>query len=208
MDIELLTALVVAITAFMSSITSLVFQIVKAKKELKKSIPEQIKNQVNYDIDIVNIMDEIKEYLNADRVQIFDFHNGGHYANLRDALKTSCTFETTRFGCCSSSPLVQNLPLSCIPNFISALIKNGEIEAKKIADIKDSMPSVYNLKKTLKINGFYDILLTNKNSEPIGFLAIQYLKNDYSINLEEDKKFIIKKKIEIELKLDMIPKHK
>ena len=45
------------------------------KKDAKGAIPKKIKGQVTVDSSVTNKMENLKEYLNADRVQVYDFHN-------------------------------------------------------------------------------------------------------------------------------------
>lgn len=146
-------------------------------------------------------MDSLKELLNADRVQVYDFHNGGHYANGRSALKTSCTYEVTRTGINAVQGQLQSIPLPCIAKFISSLLNDENMEIKHIDDIKETMPSTYQLKKSQGITSFYDIILVNKENEPIGFLAVQFVKNKYSID-EYGKQEILRLKFFIEEQLE------
>ena len=152
-------------------------------------------------------MESLKEYLNADRVQIYDFHNGGHYANGRSALKTSCTYEVVRTGISPKQNLLQSIPLSFLQKFISQLLNDDSMEIKQLDQIKEIMPSTYQLKKSQNINSFYDIVLNNKAGEPIGFLAVQFVKNGYSIN-EKGKKEILRLKFFIEEQLENMNQNK
>ena len=72
---DLITAFIVSLTAMITALASLLVALVKAKKEIENSIPKKIKNQCNIDNEILKRMEELKEYLNADRVQVYDFHN-------------------------------------------------------------------------------------------------------------------------------------
>lgn len=73
---DTITAFIVSLTAMVTALASLLLAFVKAKKELENTIPKKIKNQCNIDNDIIKRMEELKEYLNADRIQLYDFHNG------------------------------------------------------------------------------------------------------------------------------------
>ena len=66
--ISLLTNIILAIGALFVAIRS-------TKKEIEETLPKKIKNQCPIDIEITNRLEEVKEYLKADRVQIYDFHN-------------------------------------------------------------------------------------------------------------------------------------
>lgn len=199
---DLITAFIVSLTAMITALASLLVALVKAKKEIENSIPKKIKNQCNIDNEIIKRMEELKEYLNADRVQVYDFHNGGHYANGRSALKTSCTYEVCRQGCRSYQMYLQAIPLSCIPQFIETLLNKEELKVNDLEEIKDKMTSTYHLKKDQGVRCFYDIVIHNKNKEPIGFLAIQYLtENKVKFNNDE-KNEILKLKFFIEENLE------
>lgn len=95
------------------------------------------------------------------------FTIGGHYANGRSALKTSCTYEVVRTGIKSCQMYLQAIPLNCIPHFIQTLLNNSEMKINNLEDIKECMPATYSLKKSQNIGSFYDVILNNKSGEPI-----------------------------------------
>ena len=187
-----------------TAIGAVLIAVIKVYKNTQKeidTIPRKVKKQALYDNIIIEKMESLKEYLNADRVQVYDFHNGGHYANGRSALKTSCTYEVVRSGITPKQNLLQAIPLSFLPKFISQLLNDDSMEIKQLDQIKEAMPSTYQLKKSQNINSFYDIVLNNKAGEPIGFLAIQFVKNKYSIN-EKGKQEVLRLKFFIEEQLE------
>lgn len=191
------------------AIGAVVAAIIKSYKNTKKEIdtlPKKIKQQVNIDDLIISKMEDLKELLNADRVQVYDFHNGGHYANGRSALKTSCSYEVIRTGVSHKQSYLQSIPLSCLSRFVSKLMNDGFLEVRNLEEIKDEMPSTYQLKKDMDINSFYDVILNNKNGEPIGFLAVQYVKNEYNILSEKDKQEVLKLKFFVEEQLETMMK--
>ena len=202
-------ALLISISALVTAMATLIKDVIKAKKEIEETLPKKIKHQSDIDMKIHNRIEEIKEYLNADRVQIYDFHNGGHYANGRSALKTSCSFEVVRSGIEGHQKELQAVPLSCIPQFVQELVKNGELKVDDLEEIKNTMPSTYQLKKEQDIASFYDIILNDEKGEPIGFLAFQYTKTNCVNFTKEEKNQILKLKFFIEENLkDMVSKNK
>lgn len=72
---EGITSIIISLTALITAFAGLVVAITKAKKEIENSIPKKIKNQCNVDNEIIQRMEELKEFLHADRVQVYDFHN-------------------------------------------------------------------------------------------------------------------------------------
>ena len=203
-NIENIANFITGLALLITAIGAVLIAVIKVYKNTQKeidTIPRKVKKQALYDNIIIEKMESLKEYLNADRVQVYDFHNGGHYANGRSALKTSCTYEVVRSGITPKQNLLQAIPLSFLPKFISQLLNDDSMEIKQLDQIKEAMPSTYQLKKSQNINSFYDIVLNNKAGEPIGFLAIQFVKNKYSIN-EKGKEEILRLKFFIEEQLE------
>lgn len=199
---EGITSIIISLTALITAIAGLVVAFAKAKKEIENSIPKKIKNQINIDNEIIKRMEELKEFLNADRVQVYDFHNGGHYANGRSALKTSCTYEVCRSGCRSYQMYLQAIPLSCIPQFVETLLNKEELKINNLEDIKENMNSTYHLKKDQGVRSFFDVVIYNKNKEPIGFLAVQYLTENKVNFSHNELNEILKLKFFIEENLE------
>lgn len=203
---EWLTAFLLALTALISAFTGVLLAFTKLKKQVEETIPSKIKRQSGIDTEIIRRMEQVKELLNADRVQIYDFHNGEHYANGRSALKTSCTYEVLRQGITSRQMKLQSIPLSCIPKFIKTLLDKNQLEVKDIEDLKETMPATYSLKKAQDIKSFYDIILNNKQGEPIGFIAIQYVNDYHKTYNNNDRESLLRLKFFIEENLEMLIK--
>lgn len=160
-------------------------------KAKQAEVPRAIKRQSDLDCSIIEEAEIVKEAVMADRVQVYEFHNGTHYANGRSALKTTCTYEVCRYGVSSCLNILSGVPLSVIPAFIKKLLHDGELYIPDIEVIKETMPSTYSLKKSMDISGFYDVIIHNKHGEPIGFVAVQFCNSDRgrSINKDVVKKF-------------------
>lgn len=72
---ENITTLLISLSALITAVVAFINNIIKSKKDIEETLPKKIKNQCNIDIEITNRLEEVKEYLKADRVQIYDFHN-------------------------------------------------------------------------------------------------------------------------------------
>lgn len=162
----------------------------KVMSEKKSDVPKKIGKQSEIDCLIMKEAENLKELLNADRVQVYEFHNGTHYANGRSALKTTCTYETCRYGVSSCLNILSGIPLSIIPTFIKKLLDNGELLVENLDDIKSTMPSTYALKNAMEIKSFYDVVIYNESGEPVGFVAVQFCNNVQKfVNKDAVKKF-------------------
>ena len=95
----------------------------KWRQEEKVIASKNVERQSKLDCEIMTEADKLKELLNADRVQIYEFHNGIHYANGRSALRTSCTYEACRIGINGCINMLKGVRLSIIINIIKNLLK-------------------------------------------------------------------------------------
>ncbi len=193
---ENIIAIIGSIVAIIVSLSTALKNFADAKQNL---IPKRVKKQSDINMTIYNLLEEMKEVFKADRVQIYDFHNGGHYANGRSALKCSCTFETVRKTVTSHFDKLQGIHLQMIPHFIHELLNKEVIEVKDIETLKETMPATYNFKKNQEVNSFYDVVLKNSKGESIGFIGIQYLEKD-AIYVDESElkkyKYLIEEYLE------------
>ena len=199
---ENITSMIIGLTALLTAIAGLIVALNKAKKTIEETIPQKIKKQCNIDYLIIDKMEEVKEFLRADRVQVYDFHNGGHFANGRSALKVSCSYEVCRAGIKSYQMYLQSIPLNCIPQFIKKLLNENRMKINNLEEIKDLMPATYSLKKSQNVKSYFDIILNNEFNEPIGFLAIQYESINKVNFSEKEINEILKLKFFIEENLE------
>lgn len=157
------------------------------KKDISKLIPKQNK----IDLNIVQKMEYTKEILNADRIHVYEFHNGDDYSDHRPAFKFSCTYEVFKAGNQPVQQLCTKLPTNCMPLFVNEIMEKNLFVCKNIEEIKDSMPSTYNFKKALKIEAFYDVAIKNSHGNIIGFIAIHWFnKNNMIVNDEVIKQLV------------------
>ena len=199
---ENITTMITSFTALVVAVSTLIVTILKAKKEIKNSLPNKIKTQCNINLDIIDKMERVKEVTGAARVHFYDFHNGGHYANGRSALKVSCSFEVVRIGVKAYQKELQAVPLSCIPKFVRTLLDNNTMKVNNIEDLKEKMPATYQLKYDQGVKSFFDIIINNKQGQPVGFLGIQFNEINRVNFLNCQKEEIYKLKYFIEENLE------
>lgn len=136
-------------------------------------------------------MEYVKEILNADRIHIYEFHNGEHYSDYRSSCRFSCSYEVVRAGKCSVRSKCTGLPISVMPKFINQITTNGMFKCRDIETLKDDMPSTYAFKHEIGIKSFYDTAIRNTNGNIIGFVAIQWDEGTIpKIDEDEIKKLV------------------
>lgn len=84
---ENITNMIISLTALLTGIAGLLVALDKAKKSIEETIPQKIKKQCDIDYLIINKMEEVKELLNADRVQVYDFHNRWTFCKWQKCFK-------------------------------------------------------------------------------------------------------------------------
>ena len=156
-------------------------------KNWQGSVSKKVPRQSQIDIKVLNKMEEVKELMDADRVSVFEFHNGEHYANGRSALKITCTYEVCRTGIRPVQRDCISIPISCIPRYIVSILDNSVVDVKDIESIKEEMPATYNLKNSFDVKAFTNVIIMNKLKEPVGYIEVQWLdkkkfvKNDHEL---------------------------
>lgn len=155
------------------------------KKLKKPDISNIVPKQNKLDLEIMDKMEYVKEVLNADRIHIYEFHNGEHFSDYRSSCKFSCSYEVTRAGKCPVRSKCVCIPISVMPRFINKITTCGVFHCKDISEIQNEMPSTYVFKKDLGIKEFYDVAIRNKNGDIIGFIAIHW-DNGTDSKIDED----------------------
>lgn len=173
-------------------IVTIIFCMQYVKKNTKKpDISKMIPEQNEIDLDIINKMDYTKELLNADRIHLYEFHNGEHYADYRSALKFSCSYEVTKAGTRSVMHKCTGIPISVMPRFVNKITKEDVFYCQHLEEIKDSMASTYEFKNNLNIESFYDVAVKNPQGTIIGFIAVQWDKGTQArVNPEAIQKLV------------------
>lgn len=166
--------------------------IIYVKKNLKRpDVSKNIPKQNAIDLEIITKMDYTKEILNADRIHLYEFHNGEHYSDWRSAYKFSCSYEVIKAGTQSMRNKCTGLPISVMPKFIHKITTDGLFDCQNIENIKDTMISTYEFKNSIGIKSFYDVAIHNKVGNVIGFIAIQWDKGTkVNVNTDEIKKLV------------------
>lgn len=150
------------------------------------SVSSKIPRQSQIDLKVLKRMEEVKEIMDADRVHVYEFHNGEHYANGRSALKVSCTYEVCRAGTQSVQRSCMSVPLSVMPKYIAAILDNPIVNVKDIESIRDSMPATYNLKFSQNVQAYTNVVILDKEKEPVGFIEVQWFDKNKFIENEHE----------------------
>lgn len=126
--------------------------------------------------------------LEADRVHIYEFHNGDHFYSGNHQQKFSCTYEALSAGVSSEALSLQDLRVSTFNQFIKKVVNDFQFEVLDSSSLKDSL-----LKNWFDVRGIassfsFPIRTLNKNI--IGIINIDFTKHKDKLT-EKEKAFII-----------------
>ena len=144
------------------------------------------KNLVDEAIELNSLVDEqlenIMKELDADRVWIAQFHNGGHfYPTGKSIQKFSIFYEKTTPNSQSIQTTFQNVPVSLFPKAMAALYKDGEISIPTYEGEDYDLSSV---SRPYGTKSFYMISLNDLHDKFIGVISVAY-DTEYKLSKED-----------------------
>ena len=137
----------------------------------------------------------------AERVSIYEFHNGGKNLAGVEFKKCSNTYEAVSL---ETKPIIkemQNLPLSINPLWSKILVTRGDINIPSVEKIQDVFFKSY--LETQSIKAYYSTILQDYDNTPIGFITLEYYKNSRELlplEFEEFNEIAIKISVLINIK--------
>jgi len=180
MDISIiLSSCIVAFTTIASIFVKEYLQ--NKKNEKKNCIIEYTRQNENVEKALEYTLDE----LNADRVYIFEFHNGEHFYSGNHQQKFSATYESVAAGISSESLNLQNLRVSTFNHFIKDII-DYKMHIFN-SDYKNKKSLCYNWFKQRGIHNSYAFPVKTLNKKIIGIICIDFNKNQKKLTSENIK---------------------
>ena len=137
----------------------------------------------------------------AERVSIFEFHNGGKNLAGIEFKKCSNTYEAVSLETTPTIREYQNLPLSINPLWSKILTTREDISIPSVENLQDSF-----LKGHLKmqnIKAYYSTILQDYDNTPIGFITLEYYyhtKTLTEVELDQFNEIAIKISVLINIK--------
>ena len=130
-------------------------------------------------------IDHIKEEFKADRVWIFQFHNGGNfYPTGKSMAKFSVMYETVNPGVSSIQTNFHNIPVNLFSKSINQLLVNDVIE---IPDFKDETIPTFGLKyiaEDTNCKSGYLFSIKTIDGKFIGTLGMDFTKRKTRLDIE------------------------
>lgn len=124
---------------------------------------------------------------NADRVSIYEFHNGGHNLQGVEFKKSSNTYEAVELEVKPIIKEMQNLPISINPLWSKLLANRLPIKVTSVNNLEDNFFKAY--LEAQSIRTYYSILLVDYDSSPIGFISLEFYHRERELTQQEFNEF-------------------
>jgi len=119
----------------------------------------------------------------ADRVSIYEFHNGGKNLAGVEFKKCSNIYEAVALETKPVIKEMQNLPLSINPLWNKILATRGEIKIPSTDKLEDTFLRAY--LKSQNIEAYYSTILQDYDNTPVGFITAEYYHNSRELTDDE-----------------------
>jgi hypothetical protein len=152
-------------------------------KNENKITPEKLNIFAESTNKIQILMYHMLSEFKADRISIFEYHNGGKSLTGTDFKKCSKTFEAVELGVTPTHKDYQNLPISI--NFLwnQLLLEKTPVYIFDLHRIREKDTTIYTILKAEDIQSYYSMLIKEFDGNIIGFVEIMYYNE--SVELSE-----------------------
>ena len=123
----------------------------------------------------------------ADRISIYEYHNGGKNLAGIEFKKCSNTYEAVEL---ETKPIIkemQNLPLSMNPLWSKILATKQDIEIPSVEKLQDTFLKTY--LETQSIKTYYSSIMLDYDNTPIGFITLEYYRTARELTKDELDEF-------------------
>jgi len=166
-------------------------------KELVGKFVNYAENSTKIQIQLYHLL----QNFGAERVSIYEYHNGGKNLAGVEFKKCSNTYEAVSL---ETKPIIkemQNLPLSINPIWNKILATRDDIIVPCVEELEDPFLKTYLQSQSIKT--YYATILQDYDNTPIGFITMEYYHNSRSLtddDLEEFNEIAIKSSVLINIK--------
>jgi len=145
-----------------------------------------IDRTVKEDTEIITRLEEIKGEVDADRISIFSFHNGGEYYSGKSMQKLSCSYEVVNPGVSRTQLLAQNIPVSACLGTLQSLMENKEFHCTDVENNYPESACKYQLLDS-GVKSTYQYAIFNLERKAIGILRADFVSDTNELTELEEK---------------------
>lgn len=146
------------------------------------------------------LLTELLQKTSADRVALFEYHNGGYNLTGMPFLHFSLSICRNNYGVDDLSKDFNDILVSSVPDFVKELDQNEIVYIQDIENLRATFPRLY---KELAEDDIKQVLFCNIEgiNDPVGILMLAFKTADTNLN-RKVRKEIFKKVQKISTMLD------
>jgi len=147
---------------------------------VKKEINDPVKEDINNNVLIQQMLNNLMIKYKADRSYIFQFSNSIMYYDNTHRNHTNMSFEVCANGISYEASNLQNLPVSLFPNFLQ-LVMLDRMTYSDINGIKEEAT-----KLTLKEQGIKSVYIAPyfKDGKFVAYIGLDFVKNNNNCDFD------------------------
>ncbi len=183
----MLEILIPVLTAIIGVVGTLVAIWLKHNLESRRKEETCIINKtVEEDIEIITRLEEVRDEINADRISIYSFHNGGEYYSGKSMQKLTCSYEVVQPGVSRTQLLAQNIPVSACLGTLQSLMENKEFHC---IDVENNYPESGCKYQLLEhgVKSTYQYAIFNLERKAIGVIRADFVGEIKELTPEQEK---------------------
>lgn len=166
-----------------------VLEIVKNKLKKSDDSNDGLVFEMEADVVIDEQLKVLRDDLDADRIWVTQFHNGGHfYASGMSIKKFSVFYESVSPGTSLIQQQFQNIPTSFFSRSLMEIYEKGEI---CVIDMEDTNITTYGLRDTARDTGcrsLFLVCLKTPGGKFHGSFGVEFVKDIHLFTKEEKDK--------------------
>lgn len=169
--LETLIPVVTALVGILGTILTIWLKHKLKKKEVGEC---PVGKCINEDAELLSKLGEILDDIDADRISIYSFHNGGEFYSGKSMQKMSMSYEVVSSGIARQQPQRQSIPVSACISTLQPLMEKRIWHHPSIKDYPESLCKVYLVEDGVKST--YQWAIIDLNKRAIGVLRVDYVK--------------------------------
>lgn len=124
---------------------------------------------------VKSVIETFRKETDADRIYIFEYHNGESNLNGLPFAKVSATYEILRPGVPSYKARLQGIPSGLILEFNQIILTEEKLAVRCINEYKLKDPVGHSVLIRPDVKSFYVSIILNAKGYPIGFIGMDYI---------------------------------
>jgi len=154
------------------------------EEKLMKGLPATLEKTIQIQTELRELMDKI----GADRIYVFEYHNGNRSLSGVDFIKCSNTYELVARGISPEQKNLQELPISMMSMWTRRLMEGSCLNINNIRQLKDMGDfSSYEMLKAQGIHAIYAVGIKDNKDRLIGFLGVDFNSEGRFVSFEDTK---------------------